>query len=335
MRLRDLVSGRKRLYLFGGLGLLAASIYFLWQTGVGSMRLLETTLIAMTPLTLAATGECINEKAGVINIGIEGIFLIAALSGVYWAEIFQSGVLGLVFGSLTGALIGFFLGVMSVYGKADQIIAGMGINLLAIGLVPFLLMAIWAFPGIHIFPRELMVPRVRLDTPQGLFSMSPVTLLAIGAAILAYVLLHRTLLGLRIRAVGERPEAVDVAGVSVARVRILTSTLGGALAGLGGAFMPLGWFGGLTKEMSAGRGYIALAAVVFAGLNPLLALAGAFLFGFSEALAFTIVVTPGIKDLVPFYFVQMTPYLVTIVALVLVLGGRRFPRAIGRPYRRE
>lgn len=109
----------------------------------------------------------------------------------------------------------------------------------------------------------------------------------------------------------------------------------GALAGLAGAFMPLGWFGVLVKEISAGRGFIALAAVVFAGLNPLLALVAAFIFGFSEGVAYTVVVSPGVKEIVPFYSVQMIPYAVTLLILVAAIGGKKFPRALGRPYVRE
>ena len=99
--------------------------------------------------------------------------------------------------------------------------------------------------------------------------------------------------------------------------------------------MPLAWFGGVVKEISAGRGFIALAAVVFAGLDPLLALAAAFIFGFSEGVAFTVVVSPGVKEIVPFYFVQMAPYFVTLLILVAAIGGKKFPRALGKPYVRE
>ena len=169
-------------------------------------------------------------------------------------------------------------------------------------------MAIWAFPGIHVFRQELMFQPIRLAVGEVRFSINSITIAAIVIAILAYLLLHRTLLGIRIRAAGENPIAVDVAGVSVGRIRLLMCIVGGALAGLGGAFMPLAWFGGLVKEISAGRGFIALAAVVFAGLDPLLALVAAFIFGFSEGLAYTVVVAPGVKEVVPFYFVEMIPY---------------------------
>jgi simple sugar transport system permease protein len=266
---------------------------------------------------------------------MEGIFLITAVLGVYWAEIFDSGLYGLLLGSATGAMIALVFGLVCVYGKANQVIAGMGLNIMALGLGPYLLMSIWAFPGIHIFPRELMFQPMRFMIGEVYFSLSAVTVAAIVVAVLAYLLLHRTLLGIRIRATGENPIAVDVAGVNVGHIRLLMCVVGGALAGLGGAFMPLAWFGGVVKEISAGRGFIALAAVVFAGLDPLLALAAAFIFGFSEAVAFTVVVSPGVKEIIPFYFVQMAPYVVTLLILVAAIGGQKFPRASGKPYVRE
>ncbi len=299
--------------------------------GLRPLSILEATLLAMTPLVLAAVGECINEKAGLVNIGLEGILLITSVLGVYGAEIFGNGWGGLLFGMLIGALIGLFMGLVSVYARASQVVAGMGINIFALGFVPFLLRAIWAFPGIHLFPRTLMVQP--LYTPIG--RINPVTIIAVALAILSHFLLHRTVLGFRIKACGERPEAADVAGIRVDLVRIFTATLGGALCGLGGAFMPLCWFGGVVKEMSAGRGFIALACVVFAGLEPLLALAAAFIFGFAEGFAYAVAITPGVKEVIPFYFVHMIPYITTLLVVTVAIGQRRFPAASGIPYRRE
>lgn len=301
------------------------------RAGLPPVSLLEAGLLAMTPLALAAVGECLNEKAGLVNIGLEAIFMITATVGVWFAEIGRSGFVGLMGGAVAGGVLGLGLGAVSVYGKADQIIAGMGLNVFALGFVPFLLISLWAFPGIHVFPQELMTPRLR--TPLG--QISPVTLAAVGIAVLAHLLLNRTVFGFRLRAAGEKPEAVDVAGLRVDRLRLLTAIVGGALAGLGGAFLPLGWFGALVKEISAGRGFIALACVVFAGLEPLLALGAALLFGLADGFASAVAVTPGVKERVPFYFVSMIPYVVTLVVVVAVIGRRRFPSTVGRPYARE
>jgi len=318
-----------------GIIVIAAVSYMLSLYGVKPVKLIETGLLVMTPLALAAVGECINQKAGTMNIGIEGIYLITAVLGVFFAEIFNSGIVGILFGGAIGAAIGAFLGILSTYAKADQIIAGMGLNIMSLGLIQYLLMAIWGFPGIHVFPRDLVVQRIPIQTPWGLISISPVTIFAIVMALLISMMLYRTLFGLRIRAVGDKPDAVDVAGFNVNHIRIVAATVGGLLAGIGGAFMPLGWFGAIVKEISAGRGFIALAAVVFAGLNPTLALTASFIFGFAEGIAFTVAVTPGVKEAVPFYFIQMTPYLLTIIILALFVTARRFPKALGKPYIRE
>jgi simple sugar transport system permease protein len=330
MRLLVQIKGKRGFWLFGVI-LLSLCVYGMEKAGLMPLSLLEAALLAMTPLTLAAVGECINEKAGLVNIGLEGMLAITTVVGVVGAEIFESGVLGLLVGMAVGALIGLLFGIVSVYGKADQIIAGMGINVFALGFVPYLLMAIWAFPGIHVFPRELRVAPISL--PFG--RVNPITIAAIFIAFLAHVLLHKTVLGFRIKAAGESPEAVDVAGVRIDLIRIFTSTIGGALCGLGGAFMPLGWFGSITKEMTAGKGFIALACVVFSGLEPLLTLAAAFIFGFAGGFAYAVAITPGVKEVIPFYFVNMIPYIITLLVVAIVIGRVRFPSAIGRPYTRE
>lgn len=306
-------------------------VYIAERVGLKPVSLLESALLAMTPLALAAVGECINEKAGQVNIGLEGIFIITSVLGVFGAELLGTGIGGLIFGALVGAAVGFLFSLASVYGRAHQVVAGMGINIFALGFMPYTLMALWAFPGIHIFPKELKIRP--LYTPVG--RINPVTIVAVIIAILAHIFLHKTVLGFRIKAAGERPEAADVAGVRIDLLRIFAGTLGGALCGLGGAFMPLAWFGGVVKEISAGRGFIALACVVFAGLEPLLALAAAFIFGFAGGLANAVAITPGVKEVVPFYFVHMIPYITTLIVVTAVIGGRRFPRAIGQPYIRE
>ncbi len=322
----------KRLFWFlAGIISVIIFIYGIYKFGFSPKSLLEATLLSMTPLALTAIGECINEKAGVVNIGLEGILLITSVTGVFGAELFNSGVFGLIFGALTGAIIGLIFGVASVYARADQVVAGMGINIFALGFVPYLLMSIWAFPGIHIFPKRLKIHPI--FTPFG--QVNYISIAAIIIAILAHILLNKTVLGFRIKAAGERPEAADVAGVRIDWIRIFTSTLGGALCGLGGAFMPLAWFGGVTKEISAGRGFIALACVVFSGLEPLLALLAAFIFGFAGGFAYSVAVTPGIKEIIPFYFINMIPYITTLLVVAIAIGRRRFPSASGRPYTRE
>ncbi|MCL7383425.1 MAG: ABC transporter permease [Thaumarchaeota archaeon] len=318
-----------------GAPLLVIVLYVLGFFGIEPIHLLETSFMAMTPLILAAIGETLNERSGIVNIGLEGIFLITSVTGVYLAELTGNGIGGIVLGgALIGALIGFFFGLISTYGRAAQVIAGMGLNLIGLGLVPFLMMAFWAFPGIHIFDPDLRIKTIDIIIGDHVFRLSPITLFAVICVIFIDVLLYRTLLGIRIQAAGEKPEALDVAGFNVNLTRLLVSTICGGLTGIGGAFMPLGWFGGLVKEITAGRGFIALAATVFSGLDPILAATSSFIFGFSEGLAFTFMITPGVKEAIPYYFVNMIPYIVTILALAFI-GSKRFPKALGKPYIRE
>jgi ABC-type uncharacterized transport system permease subunit len=306
-------------------------LYLLSRAGISAKDVFRSTLFVMTPLALAAVGECINEKAGVVNIGLEGIFLLSCIIGVYGGIHLGSGVAGLLVGSLVGASIGFIFGMASVYGRANQVVFGMGINVFGDGMLLFLMITIWHATSYNIRP-EFMIPYI--STPIGL--LSPIIFVAIAVAILLHIILHRTFLGIKIRAVGEKPEAADVAGQSVGRIRMLTCTLGGALAGLGGAFMSLSWLGTVVKEISAGRGFIALACVVFAGLEPLLALAGAFIFGFAESLAFTVMSMPAAHEY-PFfeYFLKMVPYIVPLIVVIIFIGRRPFPKASGKPYIRE
>jgi simple sugar transport system permease protein len=377
-------------------------LYLMWAHDLLRVELFEYTARALTenwvvlilaasllatPLTLAAVGECMNQKAGNINIGLEGIFFLTVVIGVYGAEkpfvsllagglagavigalmaltaarklgrvarlvaefvgglaggligyfilsiiivTLGSGVAGLLVGALTGALIGFIFSVMAVYLRANQIVLGTGINIFAMGMLAYLLMTIWAFPGIHSVRPEHHIPKM-------LGYLTPVFFVAVIAAILAHILLHRTLFGIRIRAAGEKPEAVDVAGARIDRIRIIACTVGAALCGLGGAFFALGWFGDIVKEMAVGMGFIALACVVVAGLEPLLALAIAFIFGFVRGLADWVAGMPGVEAVLPgiSYLMNMIPFLITLLVVTIFIGRRPFPRALGKPYVRE
>ncbi len=313
------------------LAILASFLATLYQLGLSPIALLQTALLAMTPLALAAAGEAINERAGMVNIGIEGIFALSALAGVYMAEVLGNGYLGLLFGGLVGALIGFIMALISIYGKAGQVIAGMGLNIAALGLTPFLLRAVWGFPGLHIPPKEVLLHRLDIYG----FQLSIVTIAAIIIAISLHIILHRTYLGLWIKAAGEAPEALDAAGHSVNSIRIFSSAVGGFLAGLGGAFMPLDFFGSITKEFTAGRGFIALACVISSNLEPLGSLGFAFIFGLADSLAPVIAVTLGVKERVPYQFILALPYIVTLAVVAIAVKGRRLPKALGIPYSRE
>ncbi len=292
--------------------------------------ILFISLHAMVPITLAAIGETIEESAGLFNIGLEGILLLSALAGAVGAEASGSAVVGLMTGMGTGALIGLLFGVVNTYWKGSQLITGVGINLFAFGFVAFMLITLGA-PGFHSVPRDGQVKLIRL----GVGSLSPLVLVTVALAIAVYWLLYRTQLGIRIRAVGENPAAADVAGIRVNALRLGTAVAAGLLAGLAGAYLSVDWFGAVTKEITAGRGFIALATVVFSGLNPLLALLGGFIFGFFDGLATWVATYPGIKKLIPWQFVAMAPYVVTLLVVAGAIGRARFPKALGVPYLRE
>ena len=288
------------------------------------------SLHAMVPITLAAIGETIEESAGLFNIGLEGMMLISALTGALGAEYTGSAVGGLLVGLSTGALLGLVFGVINTYWKGDQLITGVGINLLALGFVAFILVNLGA-PGFHIVPRDVQIKLI----PLGVGAVSPLVFVTVAMAFVVYWLLHRTQLGIRIKAVGENPAAADVAGISVNAVRLGTAIAAGALIGLAGAYLSVDWFGAVTKEITAGRGFIALAIVVFSGLNPLLALLGGFIFGFFDGFATWVSTYPKIKEIIPWQFVAMAPYIVTLLVVAGAIGRVRFPKALGIPYLRE
>ena len=286
-------------------------------------------LHAMVPITLAATGEVIGESAGLFNIGLEGIILMSAMTGALGADA-GGPIVGLLIGVATGAAIGLVFGSICTYFKGVQLIAGVGINLFAAGLVTFWLIDL-GVPGHHAVADESQM--VDISTPLG--DLSPMILVAVGLPFLVYVLLYRTKLGLKIRAAGESPQAADVAGINVHRLRLLSTVAGASLAGLAGAYISVDWMGSVTKEISAGRGFIALATVVFSGLNPMLVLLGGFIFGFFDNLAVWVSTMPAVQRVIPWQFVSMAPYVVTLLVVAGVIGRVRFPAAMGIPYERE
>jgi len=290
--------------------------------------ILFISLHAMVPITLTAVGEVVGETAGLFNIGLEGILLLSAFTGALGAE--SAGpVMGLLIGMGTGAIVGLIFSVINTYWKGNQMITGIGINLFAMGFVAFGLIVLGA-PGFHAVPSESRLPAIH--TPVG--SLSPIIFVALVFPFVVYWFLKRTRAGLILKAVGENPEAADVAGINVDLTRLLATTFGGVLAGLAGAYMSVSWIGSVTKGISAGRGFIALATVVFSGLNPLLALLGGFIFGFFESLATWIQNLAGSKT-IPWQFVAMIPYVVTLLVVAGVIGRVRFPKALGEPYKRE
>lgn len=290
---------------------------------------LPVSLRAMVPIAITAVGEVLGERAGVVNIGLEGILVLSAFIGALGAWASGDPLVGSLAGLASGIVIGLIHGVISVYLRGDQIISAVGINLLGMGAVGFGAFTIWGGKSFQL-PAQLWVPGIPM--PWG-DTLSPFAPLTVALALFTWWMLERTSFGLRVKAVGEHPEAADVAGVRVERVRFVAVIYGAALAGLGGAFLSLDWTHTVTNTLPAGRGFIALAAVVFSKLNPLLALFGGFLFGYFDALA--IQLASGVTQVLPYQFVRMIPYVATLIVVAGAIGRARFPKAIAQPYRRE
>jgi ABC-type uncharacterized transport system permease subunit len=303
--------------------------------------LVSLTLVFMTPLVFAALGGIYSERSGVVNIGLEGMMLMGAFFGTWGADRTDSWVLGLAIGVLSGALLALVHAYFSIHLRADQIVIGTAINFLALGITGYLYNDIYGDKGT---PSDLpAIPNVNLDflgsIPPNDFGRflrdsfsgtSLMTLLALGLVVLSYVFLFKTALGLRLRAVGEHPRAADTVGISVFGIRYASVTFSGALAAFGGVFLSIGYVHSFTENMTAGRGFIALAAMIFGNWRPFGALAAALLFGFSSALA------PQLENVEAWSnystLFAALPYVLTLVAVAGVIGRSIPPAADGRPY---
>jgi simple sugar transport system permease protein len=298
-------------------------------------QLLASTIRNATPLVFAALGGMFSERSGVVNIGLEGLMLISAFAGVVGAFLSGSAVVALAFALAAGLLFALIHALMCVTFEADQIISGTAINLLALGGTGFLMVSVFGAGGTS--PRvegfgEVPIPLL-ISIPvvgPALFSQSVLVYLMYVMVPVTFFVLFRTPFGLRLRATGESPEAVDTAGISVGRMRYYGVALSGLLASLGGIYLSMGILSAFTENMTGGRGFIALAALIFGRWHPIGAAGAALLFGF--ALAVTI---SAPQEVIPNEFLQMIPYVLTIVALA-AFGGRAIaPAAIGKPYRKE
>jgi simple sugar transport system permease protein len=303
---------------------------FVWSALVAGM------LRYATPLIFGAMGGILSERSGVINIGLEGMMLIGAFFGIFGSDLLGSWVLGVAVGVAAGALIGLVHAFVSIQLRADQVVSGTGINFLAIGITGYIFIYHYGDQGT---PSDISrAPNVTLplveDIPfigEAIGQMNVLTWAALLLVPILAVYLFRTRGGLRLRSVGEKPRAADSLGLPVLRTRYLAVTASGALAALGGVFLSIGLLGSFNEQMTAGRGFIALAAVIFGSWRPFGALAGACLFGFSTALAQRL---PAFSESTAVLF-QALPYVVTLVVVAGVIGRSRPPAAIGVPYVKE
>ena len=295
--------------------------------------LAAAALRVATPILLAALGEMLAERAGVLNLGIEGTMLLAAFVGFVAAH--QSGSLwvGLAAAIATGALMGTLMALLSVTLGLNQHVSGLGITLLGGGLaLYFCLLYGGASPPPSLgqsFGQLSVLPGTTLAPLLSQYGLTYFALLLV--PVLAFVL-RRTAFGLRLHASGENPEAVDIAGVNVYRVRYQALVLGGALMGLAGAFLTLAQLGAFTHGVVNGRGWVAIAIVIFGNWRPVRILLGALLFGFVQALQLRLQ-AEGVA--LPYEILLALPYLVTILVLALAGRNANYPAALLKPYRRE
>jgi ABC-type uncharacterized transport system permease subunit len=290
-----------------------------------TIELFWSSVRLSTPLLLAALGGLFSERSGVVNIALEGLMLAGAFTAaaVTWAA--GNPWIGLAAGALAGMLVALIHAVACIRYKADQVVTGTAINILMLGIPGFLSGALFLSSGsTPQIAREHLIP------------WTPIVLAFLAVPITQYVLFH-TPFGLRLRAVGENPEAADAAGINVATMRYAGVLLSGILSGVGGAYLSIGQASLFTRNMTSGRGFIALAALIFGKWRPVQTMAACLFFGLTEALTIQMqgVVKLPSGDDIPVQFIQIVPYVLTIVVLAGFIGHSRAPRALGVPYRKE
>ena len=299
--------------------------------------MMQSTVLRSVPVTFGALSGVLCERSGVINIGIEGMLLTAAFTSTVVASVANDLWIGLAIGALTGALLGWFLAVMAIRYRVDQIIAGTVLNIMALGLTSYLnarflqsnpaLNDPGRFQNIHI-PLLADIPLlgpILFDNNVFVYLM----FLFIAAI---FIGLFYTRWGLRTRAVGERPKAADTVGIRVLFTRYRSVVLGGIVAGVGGAYFTLGSVGRFDQGMTAGRGFIGLAAMIFGRWNPIGAFGAALIFGFADSLQVKLSI---LQVGIPSEFLAMAPYLATILVVAGAVHRSRPPAADGKPYLKE
>jgi simple sugar transport system permease protein len=300
------------------------------------LAIIASTLRLATPLILSSLAGVFTEKSGVVNIALEGIMIMGAFFAILAVRYVPNPWFGVFIAMLAGIAASLLLAVLAVNLRADQVIAGVAINLLAASLTAFLLNLVWHRSGQtdtasvsltqNPFPILEKIPVIG-----DLFSgLTPFVYLAILCVFIGNYVIYKTTFGLRIRAVGEHPEAADTVGINVYKIRYFSVMIGGALAGISGASLSLGTVALFREGMTAGKGFIALAAMIFGKWTPFGALAASLFFGFAESIKIQ-ASTLGL-GMIPKDLLSMLPYVATILALAGIVGKSVAPAADGEPY---
>lgn len=310
----------------------AAILAFYLNDALVTTSVMATSITFGLPLAMAAMVGIMCERTGIVNIGIEGSLLVSSFVGFFAAALTGNIMVGLFAAVIMGAVSGLLLALMSITWKMDQIIAGTIINIMAAGLTSFFYKQGYTIPST--FP-EINIPGLSSIPFFGLvlFTHGPLTFLGFFFIIVLWVALYFTPWGLRSRSVGEHPSSADTAGVSVSRMRYLNVTIAGAMGGLTGALLTLEQVGSWDRGFSAGRGFTALAIMIFGRWNPIGALGAALFFGVAQAVTNQLMITQVVT--IPQQLTNMLPYILTILILAISAGKVRAPAAEGQPYEKE
>jgi len=320
-----------------GLGVLATNSSNDHLTTVVSWgALIGSTLAWATPLAYAAVGGMVSERSGVVNIGLEGMMLAGAFFACLGADKFGSWEMGLLTAAVAGAGFALVHAFFAIHLRADQIVGGTAINFLALGVTGYFFIQVYGDNGT---PGDLArIPNLTISGfgkrsfwGQSIGDLNLMIWLSFVLLIVAWFVLFRTSIGLRLRAVGEHPRAAETVGISVYKTRYIAVVVSGILAALGGAYLSIGFVGSFNEGMTNGRGFIALAAVIFGNWRPFGAYAAAVLFGASTALSFRLA-TYSDSAAVAF---QALPYVLTLIAVAGVIGRSIPPASSGRPYAKQ
>ncbi len=298
------------------------------------IALLSASIRLSVPILFAALGGMYSERSGVVNIGLEGIMLVGAFAGVVGSYFTGSYWIGALVAILSGILIAALFALITVKIKINQIVSGVAINLLAIGLTSFFYRALFGITTVPITVKAfepLNIP-ILSNIPiigEIFFKQTALAYIAFLLVPISYYIFYKTSIGLSIRTVGEHPMAADTVGIPVNKVRTICVLVSGALAGLGGCFLSLGQFNMFVDNMVSGRGFIAVAAVIFGKWSPKGVLMASLIFGVADALQIRMQMS-GLG--IPYQFLLMFPYLLTVVAVTGIVGRTTSPKALGRPY---
>ncbi|MBK5108604.1 MAG: ABC transporter permease [Anaerolineales bacterium] len=325
-------------FIVAGLAILAFLVWATTSKSINLTGMLVSSIVRATPIALAALSGIYSERSGVVNIGIEGMMLFGAFFSVVFASITQNMFVGVFAGILAGMVLGGLHAVLSIKYKVNQIISGAGIIILALGLTSYLQRSVLnAFPELNQpGPSIAALPipwlwKIPVLGPV-FFNLSPIIYTLFVLLIVTQILMNKTRWGLRVRSVGEHPKAADTLGINVFRIRYISVLISGAIAGLAGSYMSIGAAGRFNEGMTAGKGFLGLAAMIFGNWNPFGAFAGSLIFGFFDSWQEKLSL---LQVGIPVDLLGMAPYIATMIVLAGFIGRSRMPAADGQPYEKE